>query len=76
MLLLSPFQLILALRGRGRFGQFCRFLADHSDKFRTAGFQDLDPRSIPLDRQVAPLQSNAVRTAIRYGQQITRRILW
>jgi hypothetical protein len=57
-----------------RLRNLCRFLAGNPDKFRTAGFADLNPTEIPDGLQVPPLKSNPVRTAVRYGEQLMGRL--
>jgi hypothetical protein len=58
-----------------RFERLCRFLDDHRDKFRTAGFEELDPDSIPAPRVEAPLHSGVRRTAWRLVEQLARRVV-
>ncbi len=57
-----------------RFEQFCRFLADNSDKFRVMTFSEVAPASIPEATICEPLGSNVFRTARRYTQQLARRM--
>ena len=58
-----------------RFKRFCNFLADHRHQFRTATFAELALRSTSgLAPRTRILQSNVLRTARRYGQQMVRRI--
>ncbi len=57
-----------------RFEKLCRFLADHTDKFRTCGFNDLplDLADSPIDPP--PLRSHSLRTLKRMGEQVLRRL--
>ena len=57
-----------------RFEKLCRFLAENRNRYRTSWFSELKPEEIPLDLQAAPLKSNLLRTACRYGEQLTRRL--
>lgn len=58
-----------------RFNGLCGFLAEHRDKFETSGFSDLQFDEIPKFDRRAPLSSHSWRTAVRYGEQMARR-LW
>lgn len=57
-----------------RFEQLCRFLADQRDRFRTCGFNEIDPGSVPTGLDGAPLKSGTLRTIGRIGQQLMRRV--
>jgi hypothetical protein len=57
-----------------RFERLCQFLADHRERFRTCGFDQLDATTVPIDLTGAPLKSGTLRTAERIGQQLLRRI--
>lgn len=56
-----------------RFEEFCHFLADNGDKFRTCTFSELELGSIKTVDAVLPFKSNVLRTARRYFQQIAMR---
>ena len=58
-----------------RFERLCKYLADNADRYRTAGFADLNG-DIETDGQREPgmLRSNALRTARRTVEQIGGRI--
>ena len=58
-----------------RFQNLCRFLARHSDKFRTVGFSDIAPPDWSLADQAKPLRSQVTRTARRMVEQAIGR-LW
>jgi peptidoglycan/xylan/chitin deacetylase (PgdA/CDA1 family) len=58
-----------------RFESLCRFLGANRDMFRTAGFLDLDPAEIPPPTSTRPLRSNVARTALRFAEQVSRRVL-
>lgn len=53
-----------------RFRKLCRFLADHRDRFRTVGFDGVDPTARPPKR---PLKSSIWRTGARYVAQAVDR---
>lgn len=57
-----------------RFKNLCRFLDDHRDKFRTCGFNDLDPAELPETLHEKPLRSPLRRTFWRVAEQAYRRI--
>ncbi|MDL1864578.1 hypothetical protein FBQ90_05145 [Betaproteobacteria bacterium PRO5] len=57
-----------------RFCRLCKFLADHTDKFRTALFSELDPEAIPEIKPMKVLRSRPYHTAIRYAEQIFSRL--
>lgn len=59
-----------------RFEKLCRFLEDHSDKFRTVGFNDVDPFDIPQIQPKRPLQSPHGYTLLRIAEQARRRLQW
>jgi hypothetical protein len=57
-----------------RFERLCRFLSEHTDKFRTCTFSE------PLEIDIAvadskPLRARAVDTSTRLWEQLTRRIM-
>jgi len=57
-----------------RFQRLCRFLADHSDKFRTVTFADqmtanYRAGAAPANKAFAPLKSSVWRTAWRVAEQ-------
>jgi len=56
-----------------RFLKLCRFLADHTDKFETVGFTDINEEEIPDSNQVGHLSSNPITTLARYVIQARRR---
>lgn len=58
-----------------RFEKLCNFFAGNRDRFQTAWFADLVPDEIPVDIETDVLKSNLLRTALRYGEQLTRRII-
>lgn len=58
-----------------RFEKLCHFLAANRDKFRTLGFADIDPASIPDAAPAAPLQSNVFYTGMRQVEQFAGRWL-
>ncbi|MFH2002364.1 MAG: hypothetical protein ABIK28_22015, partial [Planctomycetota bacterium] len=58
-----------------RYEKLCGFFADHRDRFLTSWFADLVPDEIPVDIDTDVLKSNLFRTALRYGEQLTRRII-
>jgi hypothetical protein len=57
-----------------RFKSLCRFLDDHRDKFRTCGFNDLDPGDFPETIREKPLRSPVRRTLWRVAEQAYRRL--
>ena len=57
-----------------RFEGLCRFLGENRDKFRTIGFSDVDPATIPVAAPVRPLRSSAYGTAWRFAEQLARRL--
>lgn len=56
-------------RNIDRFNQLCKFLADNTDKFRTALFSELDPAMIPEMKSMKILRSRPSHTARRYIEQ-------
>jgi hypothetical protein len=57
----------------GRFERLCKFLANHSDWFTTAGFGDVNLEPI-LPSHKAPVRSNVLRTSRRVLEQLIRRV--
>jgi hypothetical protein len=58
-----------------RFENLCRFLADNKDKFRTTGFSEVDPETIPAIQKSQLLCSSIDRTAWRLVEQLARKVL-
>jgi hypothetical protein len=58
-----------------RFDKLCRFLSEHSDKFKTAHFHELDPTMIPSSDTARWFQSSFARTLGRYGEQLVAKLL-
>lgn len=56
-----------------RFERLCRFLAAHTDKFRTVQFSDFNDFNIPSPAPEAPLHSPLPWTILRYGEQLASR---
>ena len=52
-----------------RFNHLCKFLSDHTDKFRTALFSELDPTSIPEIKSPKILRSRPHHTIRRFAEQ-------
>jgi len=60
---------------RSRFERLCQFLADNSDRFKTVGFAELDPKDIlDGDHSRRELQSTMALTGLRYAEQFLRRL--
>ena len=57
-----------------RWERLCRFLGANRDKFRTGGFSEIDPDSIPSLFPDRPLTVPARHTALRYVEQLARRV--
>ncbi len=57
-----------------RFDKLCDFLESNNDKFRMATFAEIDPEDIPHTYNVRPLTSTIFRTALRYTEQLGRRL--
>jgi hypothetical protein len=57
-----------------RFQKLCRFLSDHRDKFRTCGFNDIDPVDLPSHPSQHALRSPVRRTLWRTLEQAYRRL--
>jgi hypothetical protein len=57
-----------------RFERLCRFLGENRDKFRTSGFNEIDPEEIPPALAGAPLRSSVPRTMGRFLEQLARRV--
>lgn len=55
-----------------RFLGLCEFLDKHRDQFETAGF--CDPLCEPYAQQPAPLEGNLGAVAVRYFEQLKRRM--
>lgn len=60
-------------RNIDRFHKLCQFLAEHSDKFRTTLFSELDPAAIPETEHAKMLRSRAHHTGWRFVEQILSR---
>lgn len=58
-----------------RFRKLCGFLANNTDKFRTAVFSEIEPATIPQQRALPPLESAVHRTAWRVAEQLAGRFL-
>jgi hypothetical protein len=58
-----------------RFEHLCRFLGENNDKFRTSGFADLAPDSIPATSPPEVLSSAMHVTVHRWAEQILRRVV-
>lgn len=56
-----------------RFNHLCKFLSEHTDKFRTAVFSELDPVTIPVIKSPKILHSRVHHTIKRYAEQICSR---
>jgi hypothetical protein len=56
-----------------RMEQLCAFLAAHPDKFRCAGFGDVDPATVGPPAPEDPLRSNLGLTMARMAQQLSSR---
>lgn len=58
-----------------RLEWLCRFLGENRDRFPTATFGGLDPKEMAgaSPNGTRPIRSNAVRTAIRMGEQLAQR---
>lgn len=56
-----------------RFNHLCKFLSEHTDKFRTAVFSELDPAAIPEIKSPKILRSRPQHTIRRYAEQIYSR---
>lgn len=60
----------------GRLQRLCKFLAAHRDRFETVTFAQLDPDRMPgPDPRLAPIRSQALRTAWRMGEQLVQRCI-
>jgi hypothetical protein len=59
---------------RRRFEKLCRFIANNPDRMRARTFGDLDMADIATCSDRVPLQSSPLRTALRYGVQLVRRM--
>ena len=57
-----------------RFARLLRFLSDHSDKFRTPGFNDLSIDSMPAYETATMPKSSPLLTAARFAEQAARRL--
>jgi hypothetical protein len=57
-----------------RFEGLCEFLEENTDKFRTVGFADIDPREIPDSQPDQMLSGSGWRTGWRLVEQSIRRI--
>jgi peptidoglycan/xylan/chitin deacetylase (PgdA/CDA1 family) len=57
-----------------RFERLCRFLAENRDKFRTSGFSELAPGSIPALAPSKALRSLPHHTLGRWLEQLIRRV--
>jgi len=53
-----------------RFDKLCRFLSEHSDKFNTVHFRDLNPTELPFEGNARYYRSSLARTLYRYGEQL------
>ncbi len=58
-----------------RFENLCRFLAANPDKFRTSGFTEIRPHSIPLLQPRTVLRTGPHRTLWRWVEQSIRRVV-
>jgi hypothetical protein len=56
-----------------RFEALCAYLAAHRDRFETCHFANLDPPASPAEVDLAALQSNRTRTALRQLEQLASR---
>lgn len=57
-----------------RFQKLCQFLSHHRDKFRTCGFNDIDPVDLPAHPSQHALRSPIRRTLWRTLEQAYRRL--
>ena len=57
-----------------RFRQLCRYLAQHSDRYRVRGF--VDAPGVDIQPQPAPPAANPLRAGQRYAEQAVRRFLY
>jgi hypothetical protein len=57
-----------------RFELLCKFLGAHRDTFPTSGFADLPHDAPPLPRSSTPLTSRLDLTALRFAEQLARRL--
>ena len=55
-----------------RYVRLCEFLSRNSDTFESAGFHDGPLR--PVERQPAPVSGSIPATAVRYAEQLKRRL--
>jgi len=56
-----------------RFNHLCKFLSDHTDKFKTALFSEFDPTIVPEIRPQKILHSRLHHTIKRYAEQVHSR---
>lgn len=57
-----------------RFRRLCNFLASHSDKFKTSGFNEIKATEIPDIKHARIIKSSIISTAKRVCEQGIRRI--
>jgi hypothetical protein len=57
-----------------RFERLCRVLADHPDRYQTAGFGDLTEADLAVQTPFPPLKGSLLLTAGRYGEQLWKRL--
>jgi len=58
-----------------RFDRLCHFLASNRERFRTAGFDEVDAASLPEAQPTEWIRSHVLRTALRLPEQVLSQLL-